>query len=172
MSFRTAQLISKTFLFLALGVFIAFHFLRAFDEMRGWMLWLEVGEILQNPSNLLDDPAAGAILSLFFMATLLIPSSPFLGPVWIRSKLAWGVCTFFAGVAAAGWWVWLFTLVLHEVPMELIGGGWCLIAAPTLNFTGLLWARVGVKKNGLLAAEAGSLPMSPADNRLQGTEKP
>lgn len=167
MPFRHAQLVSKVLLVLALLVFVIFHFTPGFGEERGWTIWVEVWDILGYPAYLATDNQAVLILASFLMATLLIPVSPFLGSVWIKSKLAWGACTLFAGVAATTFWFWILREDLSEVRP---GGGWFLILAPTLNLFGLLFARVGLPKEGDLAARIAALspPISPAAGGITG----
>ncbi len=122
MPFLFTQIVSKTLLSAALVLLVWYHVLPpgvGNGLLVGWRIWG----------------------SMFLIPLVLIVASPFLGSVWIKSKMAWGLAVAVSGVAAAI--CWLLTMVLHAV--EISTGGWCLMVAPTVNLAGLLFARAGLK---------------------------
>jgi hypothetical protein len=137
------QLISKIFMAAAIAAFTAFHFIRDPDQNsdRGWTIWKNLWDLLLNPSSM-SEPMGWVAIASFLSASLMIVVSPFLGRVWIKSKMAWLPAVIFSGIAAVG-----FTIAIllgkadHDQP---IGWGMILLmAAPVLNFIGLLLARTG-----------------------------
>ena len=138
-------MVSKGFLWIALWAFGSFHVLPLpYGEQRGWDIWLELWEFLKRPGLFSSGPTV-LFAAALLMSTVLIIGSPFLGKVWIQSKLAWGMCLALAGISAAGFWI--------PIRSGISGLGlvdWCLIASPTLNFIGLLFARTGAPKRGTI----------------------
>ena len=123
--------------------FAAFHFIRDPERNNdaGWKIWKELGDLVQNPSGM-DDPMGWVAVASFLTASLLIVASPFLGRVWLKSKMAWLPTVIFGGLSAASFSV----AILYERSSDehWIGWGLCLLmAAPVLNFIGLLFARIG-----------------------------
>jgi len=160
-SFRFAQILSKVLLFAALIAFGAFHFLPQAGETgeRGWNVWGYFWELLLNPEGV-DDALQGVILAAFLTTSVLIVASPFLGVVWLRSKLAWWICMVFSGIAAGSFWI---GIVIYGTD-DFGPGDWCLMAAPTLNFLGLLLAGTRVPRNPTIIDLPGKLSgMDPAD---------
>lgn len=142
------RIVSMGFLIVALALFVAMNFLPTtkFGEGLGWKMWPEIWWMSKNPANLSDGPNAVAYSS-FLTFSLLITASPFLGNAWVKSLLAWSISVIFSGVAAAGFWVLIFT---HNSAEDLRLGAWCLLMSPVLNFIGLLLARPQwLKKPGL-----------------------
>ena len=122
----------------ALLTFTAFHFLPGFGEAEAcWRVWLEVGEILADPLRG-NDASDFVILASFLTITLLILGSPFLLPVFLRSRLAWWLATLMSGVALFALWI----LVLVDTEPALLGpAGWCLLMAPALHLIGMVTLR-------------------------------
>ena len=119
----------------AVVLFAAFHFLPVQKEWRelGWGIWPEVYDVLSAPARL--DAMNGIGLASFLMFSVLIVSSPFLMPVWRKSKLALVLARVFSGLGMGGFWM----MFLVEGDLErLASGAWCLMIAPVLNFMGLL----------------------------------
>lgn len=138
------QLISKAFMLAAITAFTAFHFIRDPEQNNdaGWRIWKELWNLVQHPLRMVD-PKDWVAITSFLTASLLIVVSPFLGSVWIKSKMAWLLMVIFGGVSAAGFSV----AILIGRGEERIGWGlYLLMAAPVLNFIGLLFARVGAPK--------------------------
>lgn len=137
------QLLSKAFMVAAIAAFAAFHFIRDPDnnDDAGWEAWQELWDLVRDPSQM-DDPMGWVAVASFLTASLLIVVSPFLGRVWIKSRMAWLPTVIFGGLTAVGFSVAiLIGRSTHERPI-----GWglsLLMAAPALNFIGLLLARVG-----------------------------
>lgn len=135
------RLVSATFLFGALVLFVAFHFLPADGGDRGWTIWRDVWRILREPADIINNGRQLIALASFMNFTLLILVSPFLGEVWRKSRLAWGIALACSGAAAAGFWM---LIALDPPASGLQIGGWFLFLAPVLNFIGLLFARGGL----------------------------
>jgi hypothetical protein len=136
-------LVSTSLLTVALLLFVAFHFLppnppapdQAVSEV-GWEIWPEIWDLLQDPEQL-SEPLTAVGLSSFLTFSLLIVSSPFLGFLWRKSRIAWWGAFIFSGLAAAGFWL---MIVAQDTADDLGSGGWCLLAAPVFNCVGLLVA--------------------------------
>ena len=137
------QLLSKAFMVAAIAAFAAFHFIRDPEQNNdaGWKVWKELGDLVQRPSRM-DEPMGWVAVASFLTASLLIVASPFLGRVWLKSKMAWLPTVIFGGLSAASFSVAiLYGRSEHE---GRIGWGLSLLmTAPVLNFIGLLFARVG-----------------------------
>jgi hypothetical protein len=136
---RIRILLSMAFLVAALLLFVAFHFLWGFgNDEPGWHSWIDVGQAFRNPSEFLDDPNRAVAIVSFLTFSLLILASPFLTPVWTKSRLGWWIAVVFSALAAGAFWVMIFTRGSHQ---SLGPGGFCLVMAPMLNVAGLLLAR-------------------------------
>lgn len=69
--------------------------------------------------------------------SLLIIVAPFVAKALSVSRFVWCFVTIFSGLAvAAFWWV----VLVSDSTQKPYLGGWCLIIALFLNFTGLLLA--------------------------------
>ncbi len=160
MSFRAGQIVSKGSLWIALWAFGSFHVLpQPHGERRGWDIWLELWEFLKRPGMFSSGPDV-LFAAALLMSAVLIVGSPFLGKVWIKSKLAWGMCLALAGISATAYWV-----VIRSDVSRLGLGDWCLLASPALNFIGLLFARVGAPANGMIMDTPYARPqIAPADD--------
>ena len=136
------QLISKVFLFAAIAAFVAFHFIRDREQNdAGWKIWTELWDVVQDPSGVVE-PMDWIAIASFLTASLLIVASPFLGRVWIKSKMAWLPTVIVGGLSAASFSVAI--LVGRSSDEHRIGWGlYLLMTAPVLNFIGLLFARSG-----------------------------
>ena len=127
----------------AIAAFTAFHFIRhpEMHDDAGWNIWKEWWDLILNPSGM-SDPKGWVACASFLSASLIIVVSPFLGRVWIKSKMAWLPTVISSGIAAVGFTgAILFGRTAHDPPI-----GWGLIllmVAPVLNFIGLLLARAG-----------------------------
>ncbi|MEO5917195.1 MAG: hypothetical protein ABIS50_23395 [Luteolibacter sp.] len=131
----------------AIAAFAAFHFIRdpEMNNEAGWNVWKELWDLVRHPSGMNSNPMGWVAISSFLMASLLIVVSPFLGSVWIRSKMAWLPTVIFGGLSAAGFAVAIF-IGKSEGEQRIGWGLYLLMAAPFLNFIGLLLARVGAPK--------------------------
>ena len=137
------QLLSKAFMVAAIAAFVAFHFIRDPEQSNdaGWKVWKELGDLVLHPSGM-DEPMGWVAIASFLTASLLIVVSPFLGAVWLKSKMAWLPTVIFGGLSAASLSVAILFGRLAEE--RLIGWGlYVLMTAPILNFIGLLFARSG-----------------------------
>ena len=125
----------------ALVLFAAFHFLpirKNWHEL-GWGIWPEVYDVLSNPAHL--DAMDGIGIASFLMFSLLIVSSPFLMPVWRKSKLALVLASVFSGLGTGGFWM----MILVQGGVEdLASGAWCLMVAPAFNLAGLLLVQIEI----------------------------
>lgn len=140
------QLLSKAFMVAAIAAFAAFHFIRDSEHNNdaGWMIWKELLDLFRNPSGM-DGPMGWVAVASFLTASLLIVASPFLGGVWLKSRMAWLPTVIFGGISAVGFCV---AILVGRLENEVrIGWGlYLLMAAPVLNFIGVLFARVGAPK--------------------------
>ncbi len=136
--FGARQRIATVLLWGGLACFVAYHFVPGFGSARwGWTVWLAVGEAIQHPS-VLKDPEDLIIVASLLTLALLIPVSPFLTRVFLKSRLAWSLASLMSGISTAVIW---FTLLESNYPRHFGLGGWCLLIAPALNFAGLLVIR-------------------------------
>ena len=88
------------------------------------------------------EPMGWVAIASFLTASLLIVVSPFLGWVWIKSKMAWLPTVIFGGLSAASFSVAI--LFGRSSDEHRIGWGlYLLMTAPVLNFIGILFARIG-----------------------------
>jgi hypothetical protein len=140
------QLFSKAFMAAAIVAFAAFHFIRDPEQGddAGWKVWKELWDLAQHPSGM-DEPLGWVAVASFPTSSILIVASPFLARVWIKSKMAWLPTVIFGGLSAVGFSV---AILFGRSPGEQpIGWGlYLLMAAPVLNFIGLLLARLGTPK--------------------------
>ncbi len=130
----------------AIAAFAAFHFIRDPEQNNnaGWNVWKELWGLVLHPSGM-GDPMGWVAVASFLTASLLIVASPFLGRVWLKSKMAWLPTVIFGGISAVGFCVAI--LIGRSENEGRIGWGLCLLmAAPVLNFIGLVFARVGAPK--------------------------
>lgn len=129
----------------SLASFILFNLFPGLgSEARGWTIWFEILEEVQNPDLFRDTRDLISIASLLSLLAL-VTASPFLIQVYLKSRLAWWLATLMAGISTLALWV----IVLVMVELQWIGlGGWCLLAAPALNFAGLLSLRLGKRADG------------------------
>lgn len=138
---KGVRLFSTAIFVVALGLFIAFHFLTGFDNLEpGWAIWRELVDLFRDPWEQLGDPWTAIIVASFLMFSLLLVTCPFLGFVWRKSLLAWSVATASSGLSALGFW----SMILVEAPTNYGPGGICLMLAPLFNFAGLMLARGGL----------------------------
>lgn len=140
------QLLSNAFMVAAIAAFAAFHFIRDPERNNdaGWKIWKELGDLVQHPWGMVE-PMGWVAVASFLTASLLIVASPFLGRVWLNSKIAWLPTVIFGGLSAASFSVAL--LFGRSSDEHRIGWGlYILMTAPVLNFIGLLFARVGAPK--------------------------
>jgi hypothetical protein len=137
---RAMNLLGLSFLAAGLVCLVVFHFLpgdEAFEEGRGWRIWLEVWDGLRDP-DLQDDPEGMIGLCSFLGLVALVLVSPFFFGVLRRSRLIWWMATLFSGVATMGLWA----VVLRANSWEQIGvAGAVLLAAPLCNLVGLMLLR-------------------------------
>lgn len=147
---RAMNLLGLSFLVVGLLCLALFHFLpgdEAFDEGRGWRIWLEVWEGVRHPA-LLSDPGEMIGLCSFLGLVVLVLVSPFFFGVLLRSRLAWWMATLFSGMATMGLW----TVVLRLNSWEQIGlAGAVLLAAPLSNLIGLMLLRGNRERPGFPA---------------------
>ena len=123
----------------ALVLFVAFHFLKGFGSRYvGWHVWYEISNAIWRPKDLFEQPKTAVIISSFLTFSLLILASPFLGCVWVKSRLAWWMAVIFSSLTVTGFWVLMFA---RNPTSTIQSGGWCLLIAPLLNFAGLVLAR-------------------------------
>ena len=137
------QLLSKAFMVAAIAAFVAFHFIRDPEQNNdaGWKVWKGLADLVQHPSGMVE-PMGWVAIASFLTASLLIVASPFLGWVWIKSKMAWLPTVIFGGLSAASFSVAI--LFGRSSDEHRIGWGlYLLMTAPVLNFIGLLFARIG-----------------------------
>lgn len=144
----TGQIISRSFLILALLLFITFHLIRFSGTEYGWHIWLEIVDMVKRP-NEFTEPSAALMFAAFLTTSLLIPASPFLGPVWIKSRLAWFVVLLLSGVVAISFLLFAFFIISIDGAERLNAGLLAFIAAPCFNFTGILLARLGAPRQTL-----------------------
>lgn len=137
---RAMNLLGLSFLVVGFLCLALFHFLpgdEAFDEGRGWRIWLEVWEGIKDP-DLQNDPGGMIGMCSFLGLVALVVASPFLYVVLQRSRLMWWMATLFSGISTMGLWV----VVLSVNSPEQIGlAGAVLLASPALNLIGLLLLR-------------------------------
>lgn len=137
---RIMNLFGLSFLIIGLLCFAVFHFLpgdAAFDEGRGWRIWLEVWEGVKDPGALSDSEEMIGLCSFLGLVALVVVS-PFLFGVLRRSRLVWWMATLFSGLATMGLWV----VVLRVNTWEQIGvAGAVLLASPLCNLIGLMLLR-------------------------------
>ncbi|PAW67477.1 MAG: hypothetical protein B9S38_12355 [Verrucomicrobiia bacterium Tous-C4TDCM] len=107
------------------------------SEERGWTIWVEIIRFVQSPELFRDTKDLISIASLLSLL-VLVTASPFLIPVYLKSRLAWWLATLMAGIITSALW---FILLFMVAPPRLGVGGWCLLAAPALNLAGLLALR-------------------------------
>lgn len=127
----------------AIAAFATFHVIRHSDQNNdlGWMIWRDLWDLLLNPSRM-DEPIGWVAVASFLGASLMIVVSPFLGRVWIKSKMAWLPTVIFSGITAVGFSVAI--LIGRSTNDQSLGWGMVLLmAAPVLNCIGLLLARTG-----------------------------
>lgn len=104
-------------------------------EQRGWNIWIDIVRAVQRPELFRDTTDLITIASLLILLPLVM-ASPFLVLVYLKSRLAWWLATLAAGVST------YHLAVNFNIEVNRIGlGGWCLLAAPALNFAGLLSLR-------------------------------
>jgi hypothetical protein len=141
--------ISIALLTAALALFVTFHLLPGFNHKNpGWKVWARLWRDLQAPEDLLRYPEDAVIIFCILNVALLIVAAPFLTQVWLKSRLAWWFATTISGLVAGGY---LGGLLVNNSLPNLGSGGWCLLIALILNFTGLLLARPQwLKKSGVL----------------------
>lgn len=138
---KGVRLFSTAILVVALGLFIAFHFLPGFgDPEPGWMIWKQLVDLFRHSWKQLGEPRLAIAIASFLMFSLLLVTCPFLGFVWRKSLLAWSVATASSGLAALGFW----SMILVEAPTTFGPGEICLMLAPLFNFAGLMLARGGL----------------------------
>lgn len=132
-------------LFVALALFVAFHFLPPladFDRL-GWRIWKAVWQTLIDPESIMRRPDEAVFLASFLTMALLVPTSPFLLPVLRKSRLAWLILLIASLLAALGLG---FTIIIMLYGREIeLFGFWFLLLANILNFLGLATARLGIR---------------------------
>jgi hypothetical protein len=117
-----------------------FHFLPVFSgTMKGWTLWAEVARRLLDPKLVRDSRDLVFIASLLTLV-VLVTASPFLVGAYLKSRLAWGLAAMMSGLATAVIW---YLVLQMDKSRGIDPGGWCLLAAPALNFAGLIALRSG-----------------------------
>lgn len=130
----------------AIAAFAAFHFIRdpESNNIAGWTIWRYLWKFFLHPWKM-SHPMGLVAIASFLAISFLIVVSPFLGRVWIKSKMVWLPTVIFGGISAAGFAG--AVLIGRSSDERSIGWGLCLLmAAPVLNFIGLLIARVGAPK--------------------------
>ena len=140
MSDRMRKIISMELLLASLVMFIAFHFViidfsSKCRAIRGWAVWRDAFRSIRNPIELHLLDIHGIPTNSFLLNSLLIVSSPFLWKVWPRSLYVWCLATSFSGLGSIAY-SWCYRGKFMSNPEF-----WLLIAAPYLNFLGLLLAR-------------------------------
>lgn len=124
----------------ALGMFVAFHFLPFFGgTSQGFHMWLGVRCLSEDPKLINEEPWFVIGMACFLNIALLIPTSPFLTQVWVKSRLAWWLVTILSGLAVTGFCLVFF--FIYPSKAQPNWGGWFMLLAPILNFLGLLLAR-------------------------------
>jgi len=148
-SFRTAQILSKVFLWMAVFALVMFHRKPFLLADKGWMVWESLPMMVRSWRDWI-------FVSPFFLslgvACMLIPGSPFVGKLWIQSKMAWGLCLATSGIVTLYlcYYQWDFCDVFEASFVEaFIRSPW-FIVAPALNFAGLLFARAGARRQGAM----------------------
>ncbi len=117
----------------AFGALVFFHFLAvARGSKHGWTLWVDVVRRLQDP-KVVQDPRDLVFIASLLTLVALVTASPFLVQVYLKSRLAWGLAALMSAFITIAIWYIVLEMVRH---FDL--GGWCLLAAPALNFAGLL----------------------------------
>ena len=119
-----------------LASFVFFNLLPGFgSEERGWTIWVRVLESVQDP-RIFRDTKDLILIASFLTLLALVTASPFLVTVYLKSRLAWWLATLMAGIST-------YHLGFNlNIEVNRIGlGGLCLVAAPALNFAGLLSLR-------------------------------
>jgi len=135
---RVLNLISLAFLVASLISFMLFHVLEdSLTEGKGWRVWLEIWEMIRDPS-FFEEPRNMMAAASFFTVTLLITCSPAMVPLFRRSRLLWWLAAVFSGLATITFW--LIVLLIND-PQTIGLSAWCLLAAPVLNLTGLFLIR-------------------------------
>ncbi len=121
-----------------LASLVFFNFLPGFGtERKGWNLWVNIIQAVQRPSLFRDTKDLISIACLLTLLAL-VTASPFLVSVYLKSRLAWWLAALMSGLSTCALWC----IVLFIVESNRVGlGGWCLLAAPALNFAGLLSLR-------------------------------
>lgn len=156
MAVRIHRTVSQAFLFAGLAAFAAFHFLPAYSgglhqPDRGWQLWVDIWDFVQTPSMI--DAQGGIALGAVLGSTLLITSSPFLGRVWRRSRLARLGCLAFGSISTAAF----LGLVSFQGFQYVSSSEISYLAAVIFNFLGLLFIN-------LEARPPDTAPVMPGDN--------
>ena len=124
---------------MALAFFAGFHFLPCFgSDEAGWTAWRDLWALVENPGWFVTEPAGTIAVFSFLAFSMLIAAAPFLGPVWRKSRMAWGIATTTSGLATFGFWGAVFSENLEHPG----SGGAFLLAATALNFLGLATARI------------------------------
>lgn len=119
-----------------LASLVFFNLLPGFGpEQRGWSIWIDIVRAVQRPELFRDTKDLITIASLLTLLPL-VTASPFLVSVYLKSRLAWWLATLMAGIST-------YHLGFNlNIEVNRIGlGGLCLVAAPALNFAGLLSLR-------------------------------
>lgn len=121
-----------------LASLVFFNLLPSFGtERRGWFIWSDIIQAVQRPELFRDTKDLITIASLVTLLAL-VTASPFLVSVYLKSRLAWWLAALMAGLSTCALWI----IVLFMVELSRVGlGDWCLLAAPALNFAGLLSLR-------------------------------
>lgn len=127
-----------------LASLVFFNLLPGFStERRGWTIWVNIIQAVQSPALFRDTKDLISIACLLTLLAL-VTASPFLVSVYLKSRLAWWLAAVMAGLSTCALWI----IVLFVVELNRIGlGGWCLLAAPALNFAGLLSLRFAKLSN-------------------------
>ena len=124
---------------------ILFNLLPGFlREERGWTIWVSVVEMLQKPTLFRDFRSQIVIASLLPLP-VLVTASPFLTEMYFKSRLMWWLATLIAGTSTIVLWVIVFFEGTFVWPQF---GVWCFLAAPALNFAGLLSLRFAKRPGG------------------------
>jgi hypothetical protein len=122
----------------ASAALVFFHFLPvARGSEQGWTIWARVVRKLQNP-NLVHNSRDLLFIASLLTLVALVAASPLLVKVYLKSRLAWGLAAFMSGFCTFAIWYIVPDMLRHRA---IDAGGWCLLAAPALNFAGLLALR-------------------------------
>lgn len=137
--------LASCFFLAALACFTAFHFtffqrpVGGVSEFIGWEIWIAIFEILQSITHSdWEDRIASAA---FATSAMLIVSSPWLVPVFKRSRLVWWLGVLSSGSAVLGFGSVLLPSVVGNSEMRVGLGFIYLFSAMGLNLLGYLMIR-------------------------------